>query len=140
MTRPADLGPPSLRSAHPNRVRGGALEDEPAASRPFCLFGQASRRQASFPQTLHEMFEIIRCRMDSRFSAKRVPSMDVFASATRTVGGGANPRINGGAFVTVHVALWSGIIRTSGTASWSPIVTGRLAPCKRWPSATASGG
>ena len=54
---------PSLRSAHPNRVRGGALEDEPAASRPFCLFGQASRRQAGFPQTLHEMFEIIRCRI-----------------------------------------------------------------------------
>jgi hypothetical protein len=56
------------------------------------------------------------------------------------VGGGANPRINGGVFVTVHVALWSGIIRTSGAASWSPIVTGRFAPCKRWPSATASGG
>jgi len=31
--------------------------------RPFCLFGQASRRQAGFPQTLHEMFEIIRCRI-----------------------------------------------------------------------------
>jgi hypothetical protein len=57
-----------------------------------------------------------------------------------SVGGGANPRINGGVFVTDRLR-WP-VVLLSGRRAPTQVshCDWTVDPCKRWPSATASGG